>query len=64
MQEFIETEVWLLLTFFLSLPNQLISIHSIVACLKNDIHQTERNEWLLLSVFQQGLQEKLSWFLS
>ena len=33
-------------------------------CLKNAIHQLERNEWLLLSAFQQGLLQKLSWFLS
>ena len=28
-------------------------------CLKNVIHQLERNKWLLLSAFQQGLQQKL-----
>ena len=28
-------------------------------CLKNAIHQLERNEWLLLSAFQQGLGQKL-----
>ena len=28
-------------------------------CLKNAIHQLERNEWLLLSAFQQGLHQKL-----
>ena len=33
-------------------------------CLKNAINQLERNEWLFLSAFQQGLQQKLSWFLS
>ena len=25
-------------------------------CLKNVIHQIDRNEWLLLSTFQQGLR--------
>ena len=30
--------------------------------LKNAIHQLERNEWLLLSAFQQGLRK--NWFLS
>ena len=30
-QEFIEIEAWLLLTFFLRLHNQLLSMHSIVA---------------------------------
>ena len=33
-------------------------------CLKNVIHQKERNEWLLLPEFQQGLRQNLSWFLS
>ena len=34
-------------------------------CLKNMmIHQTDRNEWLLISLFQQGLRENLVWFLS
>ena len=28
-------------------------------CLKNAIHQLERNEWLLFSAFQQGLRQKL-----
>ena len=27
--------------------------------LKNTIHQLEGNEWLLLSAFQQGLQQNL-----
>ena len=27
--------------------------------LKNAIHQLERNEWLLLSAFQQGLRQQL-----
>ena len=30
-------------------------------CLKNAIHQLERDKWLLLSAFQQGFQQKLSW---
>ena len=69
-QEFTEIEAWLLLTFFLRLRNQLISIQSIVThtkeyrCLKNVIHQIDRNEWLLLSAFQKGLRQNLSWFLS
>ena len=33
-------------------------------CLKNAIHQLERNEWLLLSAFQQGLQQKLVFVLT
>ena len=32
--------------------------------LKNVIHQLERNEWLLLSAFQQGLQQKLVFVLT
>ena len=32
--------------------------------MKNVIHQIDRNEWLLLSAFQQGLRQNLSWFLS
>ena len=32
-------------------------------CLKNVIHQLERNEWLLLSAFQQGLRQKLVFVL-
>ena len=32
-------------------------------CLKNAIHQLEINEWLLLSAFQQGLQQKLVFVL-
>ena len=32
-------------------------------CLKNAIHQLERNEWLLLSAFQQGLLQKLIFVL-
>ena len=33
-------------------------------CLKNVIHQLERNKWLLLSAFQQGLQQKLVFVLT
>ena len=67
-QEIIKMEAWLLLTFFLCSRNQLISIHSILdikecRCLKNVIHQIDRNEWLLLSAFQQGLLQNLSWLL-
>ena len=51
------------MTFFLCLHNQLISIYCHIIkeyrCLKNVIHQLERNEWLLLSAFQQGLRQKL-----
>ena len=32
--------------------------------MKNAIHQLERNEWLLLSAFQQGLQQKLVFVLT
>ena len=41
---------WLLLIFFICLHNQLSSIHSIIRCLKNVIHQIDsKNGWLLLS---------------
>ena len=33
-------------------------------CLKNVIHQLERNEWLLFSAFQQGLQQILVFVLT
>ena len=33
-------------------------------CLKIANHQFERNEWLLLSAFQQGLRKKLVFFLT
>ena len=71
-QELFDIEAWLLLTFFLCLHNQLISIHnqlismhSIVTyykcrCLKNVIHQIDRNGWLLLST---GFMANLSWCL-
>ena len=32
--------------------------------MKNAIHQLERNEWLLLSAFQQGLWQKLVFVLT
>ena len=32
--------------------------------MKNAIHQLERNEWLILSAFQQGLQQKLVFILT
>ena len=54
-RRFIDIEAWPLLTFFLCLYNQLISIHSILLhiteyrCLKNEIHQIDRN-----SFFYQG----------
>ena len=68
MQEFIEIQAWLLMTFFLSLHNQLTSIYCRIikecTCLKNVNHQLERNEWLLLSAFQQGLQQKLVFVLT
>ena len=66
--EFTEIEAWLLLTFFLSLNNQLIPVimpHiKEYRCLKYVIHQIDRNEWLLVSAFQQDLRQNLSGFLS
>ena len=47
---------------------QLISLYCHIIkedrCLKNVIHQLERNEWLLLSAFQQVLQQKLVFILT
>ena len=62
-------EAGLLLTFFLSLHNQLflcilLSHIKEYKYLKNVIHQIDRNDWLLVSAFQQGLQQHLRWFLS
>ena len=53
-QEFIQIQAWLL------------QAHVIkeYRCLKNVIHQLERNEWLLLSAFQQGLRQKLVFVLT
>ena len=54
----------MLLTFFLCLQNQSISIHSIVThvkeyrCLKNVTHQIDKNEWLLLSAFSARFTAK------
>ena len=49
---------------------QLMSIYYIVTklesadVLKNAIRQLERNEWLLPSAFQQGLQQKIGFCLN
>ena len=55
---------WLLLTFFISLHNQLSSVSSIITyeyrCLKNFIHQLKMND----CSFQQVLLQKLGWLLS
>ena len=52
MQKFIEILGWLLLTFFISLHDQLSSFNSIIVQMfENVIHQTDsKNEWLLLLV--------------
>ena len=70
-QEFIEIQAWLLLNFFhmftQSINFCILYCHKIkeCKCLKNAIHhQLERSKWLLLSVFQQGFRQKLSWSLS
>ena len=52
------------MTFFLftqSIYFYILYCHKIkeYRCLKNAIHQLERNEWLLLSAFQQGLRQQL-----
>ena len=50
-QKFIETQGWLLLTFFICLHNQLSSFNSIIVQMseKRD-SSNSKNEWLLLSV--------------
>ena len=67
-QEYFEIEAWLLLTFFLCLHNWflyiLFSHVKEYRCFKNVIHETDRNEWLLILTFQLGLRQNLSWFLS
>ena len=57
------------MTFFLftqSIYFYILYCHKIkeYRCLKNAIHQLERNEWLLLSAFQQGLWQKLVFVLT
>ena len=49
-QKFIEILGWLLLTFFISLHNQLSSFNSIIVQMfEKQIHQVgSKNEWLLL----------------
>ena len=50
-QKFIETQGWLLLTFFICLHNQLSSFNSIIVMSEKRVHQVDsKNEWLLLSV--------------
>ena len=51
-QKFIETQGWLLLTFFTCLHNQLSSFNSIIVQMSEKrVHQIgSKNEWLLLSV--------------
>ena len=50
-QNFIEIQGWLLLTFFICLRNQLSSFNSIIVqTSEKQIHQVgSKNEWLLLS---------------
>ena len=57
-----------LLTFFLCLRNQLIRCLYVLLshikeyrCLKNVIHQIDRNEWLLLSAFQKSLRQNIEY---
>ena len=67
MQKFIEIKVWLLLTFFICLHNQLSSIHPI------DTYQREHmfvkgyssnTEKMNGCSFQPVLRQNLSWILS
>ena len=67
-QEFIEIQAWLLLTFFLFLPNQLISVYYIITNIRVQMFKkcdsSIRKKWLLLTAFQQGFRQKLTWSLS
>ena len=51
-QNFIEGQGWLLLTFFICLHNKLSSFNSIIVQMseKRDSSVDSKNEWLLLSV--------------
>ena len=51
-QKFIEIKVWLLLTFFIYLHNQVSSFNSIIVQMseKRNSSVGSKNEWLLLSV--------------
>ena len=51
-QKLIETQGWLLLTFFICLHNKLSSFNSIIVQMseKRDSSVDSKNEWLLLSV--------------
>ena len=58
-QKFIEIQIWLLLTFFICLHNQLSSFSSIIVQMseKRDSSVGSKNEWLLLSVtFRANLE--------
>ena len=60
-QEFIETEEWLLLTFFLCLHNQSIVTYERVEIIgKGDSSNRQK---MKSCSFQQVLQQNLSWFL-
>ena len=52
-QEFIETEAWMLLTFFLCLQNQLLSIHSTVTYWREKMFEkydsSDRQKWMVPS---------------
>ena len=46
---------------------QSINFYTFYCCILKStdvIHQIDRNEWLLLSAFQEGLRQILGWFLS
>ena len=71
-QEFIEIQAWLLLTFFICLQNQLSSTYSIFIYLR--VLMFKQTKWFIKSwfnrqktnsySFQQLLPQNLSWFLS
>ena len=65
MQELIEREAWLILTFSLRLHNKLISIHSTFTYQRVQMFEkcdslNRQKLWLLLSAFQQGLKKRVA----
>ena len=67
MQKFIEIKVWLLLTFFICLHNQLSSVHPIDTYQREDMFvkgYSSNREKMNGYSFQPVLRQNLSWILS
>ena len=66
-QEFLEIEAWLLLTFFVSLHSHLSLIYSIVTYYREQMFEkgdSSNRQKMNVWSFQQGLRQNLSWFSS